>query len=111
MTLQRVDAVAAALTATGGLAGQIRQQRALVLDLLDGLRGVRISELGKIEADRGAGASRLQEKYMRGLVGGEEGQQGTGQGQDQEGMEGVEGRSRVDVEDGPDLGGVGDLLG
>jgi exportin-5 len=105
MTPQRVDAVAAALTATGGWAGNTRQQRALVLDLLDGLRGVRMSELGKISSDRAAEKSKLQERYMR--VQG----QGEGDGQGQEGMEGVEGKADVDVADGPDLGGVGELLG
>jgi exportin-5 len=103
MTTQRVDAVAAALTATGGAGGHMRQQRALVLDLLDDLRGVRISELGKITSHRGAEKSTLQERYMR--------VQGQGAGEGQEGMEGVEGKVGVDVEDGPDLGGVGELLG
>lgn len=81
-----------------------------MLDLLDGLRGVRISELGKISStgrsSGGAEKSRLQAGYMR--LGG-----GRGEGQGQEGMEGVEGKLAVgaDVEDGPDLGGVGELLG
>ncbi len=105
MTPQRVDAVVAALTATGGWAGHTRQQRALVLDLLDGLRGVRVSELGKISSDRTAEKTRLQERYMR--VQGET----QGERQGQEGMEGVEGKVVVDVGDGLDLGGVGELLG
>lgn len=100
MTAERVDAVAAALTATGGVAGSTRQQRALVLDLLDGVRGVRISELGRIGV-RGVEKSRLQERYMR--------VQGAGEGR--EGMEGVEAKVYVDVDDGPDLGRVGELLG
>ncbi len=112
MTIERVDAVAAALTATGGVAGNVRQQRALVLDLLDGLRGVRVSELGKIRGmERGLEKSRLQERYMR--VTGQQGQgEGVqvGEGGGQEGMEGVEGKVE-EGEDGLDLVGVGELLG
>lgn len=113
MTPQRVDAVAAALTATGGVIGNVRQQRALVLDLLDGLRGVRISELGKIGLDREKEKSRLQERYMR--VRGQGQGHGEGGGQGQEGMEGVEGKvgmgANAEGEDGLDLAGVGELLG
>ena len=112
MSAQRVESVAAALTATGGVEGHLRQQRALVLDLLDGLRGVRISELGKIDHDRASERSKLQERYMR--VQERQGEEhGQNQRQDQEGMEGVEGKMGVgvDVDDGPDLGGVGELLG
>ncbi len=112
MTVERVDAVAAALTATGGVAGNVRQQRALVLDLLDGLRGVRVSELGKIRGlERGVEKSRLQERYMR--VTGQPGH-GEGAGEEggggQEGMEGVEGKVGEE-DDGLDLVGVGELLG
>ena len=42
-----------------------RQQRALILDLLQDLRGVSVSEQGKIvQPDPRQGRSALQEKYM-----------------------------------------------
>jgi exportin-5 len=130
LSADRIDAVVAALTATGGVAGPTRQQRALVLNLLDGLRGVRISELGKLKGsarsgsvDRraagsgsGGGRSRVQQRYMGVDTGGvEQGEGQAGGRHGDEGMEGVEGRGGVGildlVEDGPDLGGVRELLG
>ncbi|KAK2745216.1 hypothetical protein FQN55_006341 [Onygenales sp. PD_40] len=71
-----------------------RQQRALVLDLLEGLRGVSISEQGRIAGPahaRRKGRSTFQERYM------------TTQ------MEGQEG-GKVDVNNGPDLTGVADMF-
>ncbi|GIJ87516.1 hypothetical protein Asppvi_006424 [Aspergillus pseudoviridinutans] len=72
-----------------------RQQRALVLDLLEGLRGVSIAEQGKIlgsREERRKARSALQERYMSNEM---EGQQ----------------ISKVDINDGPDLGGVADMFG
>lgn len=65
MSEQRVDGVAGKLAMTGGVGGQHRQQRALVLGLMEGLRGVRISELGNFDRDDAKERSKLQEKYMR----------------------------------------------
>ena len=99
MTEQRVDGVAAKLGTTGGVTGNARQQRALVLGLMEGLRGVRISELGKFDRDEVKEKSKLQEKYMR---------------RENMGMTGIEeGAQRVDI-DGEgleELGGVAGLLG
>jgi exportin-5 len=79
MTEQRVEGVAAKLSTTGGVTGSNRQQRALILGLMEGLRGVRISELGKFDRDEVKEKSKLQEKYMRresmGIAGIEEGGQ------------------------------------
>ena len=99
ITEQRVDATAQKLVATGGTFGNMRQQRALVLGLLESLRGVRISELGKFDRDVAKEKSKLQEKYLRrenGMMGGME-----------------EGQQKVDIEaEGEDgLGGVASLLG
>lgn len=72
-----------------------RQQRALILELLEGLRGVSIAEQGKIldsREERRKTRSALQEKYMKNEM---EGQQTT----------------KVDINDGPDLGGVADMFG
>jgi len=59
--------------------GSNRQQRALILGLMEGLRGVRISELGKYERNEAKEKSKLQEKYMQrdgmGMAGVEEGGQ------------------------------------
>ncbi|GKZ28903.1 hypothetical protein AbraIFM66950_001527 [Aspergillus brasiliensis] len=73
-----------------------RQQRALILDLLEGLRGVSIAEQGKIlgsREERRKARSALQERYMS-----------TGE------MEGQQ-NHKVDINDGPDLAGVADLFG
>lgn len=75
-----------------------RQQRALILDLLDGLRGVSISEQGKIlgsREERRKARSAMQARYMTNEM---EGQEKTG-------------TSKVDIDDGPDLGGVADMFG
>ena len=72
-----------------------RQQRALVLDLLEGLRGVSISEQGRISGtreERMKARSAMQERYMTVEM---EGQQG----------------AQVDTNDGPDLTGVADMFG
>ncbi|KAK1139975.1 karyopherin [Aspergillus melleus] len=72
-----------------------RQQRALVLDLLEGLRGVSIAEQGKIlgsREERRKARSALQERYMTAEM---EGQQ----------------NNKVDINDGPDLAGVADMFG
>ncbi|KAB8220541.1 armadillo-type protein [Aspergillus novoparasiticus] len=72
-----------------------RQQRALILDLLEGLRGVSIAEQGKIlgsREERRKARSALQERYMTAEM---EGQQ----------------NNKVDINDGPDLTGVADMFG
>lgn len=72
-----------------------RQQRALILELLEGVRGVSIAEQGKIldtREERRKTRSALEEKYMQTEM---DGQQPT----------------KVDVNDGPDLGGVADMFG
>lgn len=73
-----------------------RQQRALVLELLESLRGVSIAEQGKIlgsREDRRKARSALQERYMTNE------------------METQQTNHRVDINDGPDLSGVADMFG
>ncbi|KAJ5884949.1 hypothetical protein N7495_009459 [Penicillium taxi] len=72
-----------------------RQQRALVLELLDSLRGVSIAEQGKIlgSLDRRKARSVLQQRYMVNE------------------METQQEVARVDINDGPDLSGVADMFG
>ncbi|KAJ5111277.1 hypothetical protein N7532_001812 [Penicillium argentinense] len=73
-----------------------RQQRALVLDLLEPLRGISITEQGKImksREERRKFLTALQEKY-RALP-----------------METENENHRVDINDGPDLSGVADMFG
>ncbi|KAJ5192543.1 hypothetical protein N7449_008685 [Penicillium cf. viridicatum] len=73
-----------------------RQQRALVLELLEPLRGISIAEQGKIlgsREERRKARSALQERYMTNE------------------METQQQNHRVDINDGPDLGGVADLFG
>lgn len=75
-----------------------RQQRALILDLLEGLRGVSISEQGKIlgtHEERRKARSAMQQRYMSTAPADMEGQQ----------------KNKVDIDDGPDLGGVADMFG
>ncbi|KAJ9237889.1 hypothetical protein DTO169E5_5060 [Paecilomyces variotii] len=91
MTEQRVASTEAALIRSTSA----RQQRALVLDLLEGLRGVSISEQGKIfgtREDRRKARSAMQERYMTNEM---DGQQNT----------------KVNIDDGPDLSGVADMFG
>ncbi|KAJ5768461.1 hypothetical protein N7533_001044 [Penicillium manginii] len=73
-----------------------RQQRALILDLLEPLRGVSIAEQGKIlgsREERRKARSALQERYMTNE------------------METQQESQRVDINDGPDLSGVADMFG
>ncbi|KAJ5289076.1 hypothetical protein N7478_002106 [Penicillium angulare] len=73
-----------------------RQQRALVLELLESLRGVSIAEQGKIlgsREERRKIRSALQERYMTNE------------------MEAQQSNPRVDINDGPDLSGVADMFG
>ena len=96
MTEPRVDGVAVKLGTTGGVLGSNRQQRALILGLMEGLRGVRISELGKYERNEAKEKSKLQEKYMQ---------------RESMGMAGVEeGDQKVDI-DGEGLAELGDVAG
>ncbi|KAI9927716.1 hypothetical protein ASPWEDRAFT_113938 [Aspergillus wentii DTO 134E9] len=92
MNEQRVAHTEAALVRSTAA----RQQRALILDLLEGLRGVSIAEQGKIlgtREERRKARSALQERYMT-----------------SEAMEGQQ-NLKVDINDGPDLGGVADMFG
>lgn len=76
--------------------GSPRQQRALVLELLEPLRGVSIAEQGKIlgsREERRRIRSALQERYMTNE------------------MESQQTNPRVDINDGPDLSGVADMFG
>lgn len=76
--------------------GSPRQQRALVLELLEPLRGVSIAEQGKIlgsREERRKIRSALQERYMTNE------------------MEAQQSNPRVDINDGPDLSGVADMFG
>lgn len=75
------------------LAGRQRTMRAIILNLLENVRGVRISELGKY--DNKQERSGLLEKYKQ---------------RDALGMQGLDG-GRADGDEGPDLGGVADMFG
>lgn len=91
MTETQVADAEAALARSNSL----RHQRALILDLLEGVRGVSIAEQGKIlgtREERRKARSALQQRYLSNEM---EGQQS----------------SKVDINDGPDLGGVADLFG
>ncbi|KAI9376280.1 armadillo-type protein [Aspergillus egyptiacus] len=91
MTEQQVASTEAALVRSTSA----RQQRALVLDLLEGLRGVSIAEQGKIlgsAEERRKARSALQERYMSNEMEGQQGQ-------------------KVDINDGPDLSGIADMFG
>lgn len=94
MNEQRVSQTETALmSSTSG-----RQQRALVLDLLEGLRGVSISEQGKIlgtREERRKARSAMQQRYMSTAPADMEGQQ----------------KTKVNIDDGPDLGGLADMFG
>ncbi|KAL1958950.1 hypothetical protein VTO42DRAFT_3503 [Malbranchea cinnamomea] len=71
-----------------------RQQKALVLDLLEDLRGVSISEQGRISdprAERRKAKSIMQARYMTTEMEGQEG-------------------GKVNINDGPDLTGIADMF-
>lgn len=73
-----------------------RQQRALILELLEPLRGVSIAEQGKIlgsREERRKARTALQERYMTTE------------------METQHENNRVNINDGPDLSGVADMFG
>jgi exportin-5 len=73
-----------------------RQQRALVLELLEPLRGVSIAEQGKIlgsREERRKARTAIQSRYMTNE------------------METQQEIQRVDINDGPDLSGVADMFG
>lgn len=73
-----------------------RQQRALILELLEPLRGVSVAEQGKIlgsREERRKARTALQERYMTNE------------------METQQENHRVDINDGPDLSGVADMFG
>lgn len=95
MTEAKLDGAADKLLHDGGLYAKSKKLRAVVLNLLEGLRGVRISELGKLD-DRGA-RSRILEKYKA---------------REAAGMQGVEdGGTKADGDGGVDLGGVSEMFG
>lgn len=71
-----------------------RQQKALVLDLLEGLRGISISEQGRISDPRGErrkAKSVMQARYMTAEMEGQEG-------------------GKVNTNDGPDMTGIADMF-
>lgn len=77
-------------------------RKALILDLLESLRGVSVSEMGRIASardERRKVKSKMQERYMSA-------NSGAGQGME---MDGQFGASKTD--DGPDLGGIADMFG
>lgn len=79
------------------------QRKALVLDLLEGLRGVSVSEMGRIGGSREEKRrlrSKMQERFMNANP--------TSSAQGME-MDGQAGASKTD--DGPDLGGIADMFG
>ena len=95
MTAEKVDAAAEKLLSEGGLYAKSKKIRAVILNLLEGVRGVRISELGKID-DRGA-RSRILEKYKA---------------REAAGMQGVEHEEGMKRDDGGmELGGVSEMFG
>lgn len=93
MTEERVDAAAQRLIAEGGLYAKSKKVRAIMLGLLEGVRGVRISELGKFD-DRGA-RHRIAEKYKA---------------RENIGMQGLEDGTKHE-EGTVDLGGVSEMFG
>ncbi|ETN38132.1 uncharacterized protein HMPREF1541_07756 [Cyphellophora europaea CBS 101466] len=90
MDVAKVDAAAEKLLKEG-INGKPKRLRAIVLHLLEGVRGVRISDLGKI--DTRAQQSRILEKYKQ---------------RESLAMQGIDGRAETE---GPDLGGVADMFG
>lgn len=76
------------------VAGKQRTMRAIILNLLESVRGVRVSELGKI--DNKQERSSLLEKYKQ---------------RDALGMQGLEESGMANGDDGVDLGGVSDMFG
>ena len=93
MTEAKVNAAAQSLLKEG-IAAKPRKLRAIIMHLLEGVRGVRVSDLGKI--DTKAQQSRILEKYKQ---------------RESLGMQGVQDAQRHGGEGGPDLGGVADMFG
>ncbi|KAK5187991.1 karyopherin [Exophiala xenobiotica] len=92
MTESRVNNAASQLLQEG-LAGRSKKLRAIILSLLEGVRGVRLSELGKIDTRQQQ--SKILEKYkQRELLG----------------MQGVDGGGKATGDDGVDFGGVADMF-
>jgi exportin-5 len=91
LTEERVDAAAKQLTS---VRGHHRHERAVILGLLEGFRGVRLSELGKIDVK--AQKNKLMEKYIM---------------RDSMGMQTDERGSKEDKKPDIDLGGVADMFG
>ncbi|RMZ75728.1 hypothetical protein DV738_g5358, partial [Chaetothyriales sp. CBS 135597] len=83
-----------------GIAGKAKKLRAIILKLLDGVRGVRISELGKI--DQTGGKGRILELYKRRE--GVAGMEGAGDGE-----MGAQQSRRIE-HDGAQYAGIGELL-
>jgi exportin-5 len=90
LTVERIDTAAKQLIAARG---HHRQERAVILNLLEGFRGVRLSELGKIDT-RGQ-KNKLMEKYMM---------------RDSMGMQ-TDGGVKQDKGPEVDLGGVAEMFG
>ena len=94
MSEAKVDSAAEKLLQDGGLSARSKKIRAVLLNLLEGVRGVRISELGKLD-DRGT-RSRILEKYKA---------------REAAGMQGLEGDGGRREGEGVDLGGVSEMFG
>lgn len=96
MTEEKVDKAAAQLLQEGAGGPRSKKLRAIILSLLEGVRGVRLSELGKI--DMRQQQSRILEKYkQRELLGMQD-------------VEGGQSGGSGAVDDGVDLGGVADMF-
>lgn len=95
LTEDKVDRTAATMRQTNNS----RTQRALVLDLLEGLRGVRISEMGKIDnTDPRKERSRMQKRYMEAKMEEDQGQSRVNQGS-------------TEADDADNLAGVAEIFG
>lgn len=90
MAEAKVDSAAQKLLKEG-MAAKSKRLRAIIMNLLDDVKGVRMSDLGKI--DTRAQQNRILEKYKQ---------------RESLGMQGVDAR---DEAEGPDLGGVADMFG
>jgi hypothetical protein len=63
MTEAKVDEAAGQLLKEGGGGGRSKKLRAIILSLLEGVRGVRVSELGKL--DTKPQQNKMLEKYKQ----------------------------------------------
>lgn len=115
LTEAKIDRMQGTMFAGGGgqpgkEAGKVtvseRTQRGLVLDLLEGVRGVSVSEMGKVKVGiRGGARKKGRSDMMEKFVSGDGGASGGGGG-------GADGKGRRGARDGSiDLQGVGEMFG